>query len=347
MRNTLEFNSENFQIESKVISWMRFPLAMLVVFVHVPRTEGNLIEWVCSDAIASMAVPLFFVLSGFLYFINIDTESSPRDWYWRKTKSRLMSLGIPYLFWTLLPVLIFCIRKIVGMVIHHHGPGLLIDGLADMNFYAILWEAGNGGPENMVLWFIRDLITLSICTPFIWYFIKYCKWSSLVLILVASIFKIWIPAPGFSATSTLFYSIGAWCAIHRTSLFGICKQLFIPSVILTPIAIVLLKMGYIPLAVFNVVGIPLFVHTSYLLFNNQAKAPEIFATCSMFIYLTHCYIVESPKVWRLVHSIIPAAGFGEIVGYFFVPLMAIAILVPLNWILRKIAPKTMRLICGR
>ena len=165
MKECIAFNRENFQIESKVINWMRFPLAVLVVFVHVPRTNGNLIEWVWSDAIASMAVPLFFVLSGYLYFANIPQDSSPKDWYWRKTKSRLVSLGIPYFFWTLLPVIIFCIRKIVGMVIHHHGPELLIEGLSNMNFYAILWEAGNGGPENMVLWFLRNLLIISTFTP--------------------------------------------------------------------------------------------------------------------------------------------------------------------------------------
>ena len=95
MKDYFKNSSENFQIESKVISWLRFPIAMLVVFVHVPRAEGNLTEWIWSDAIASMAVPLFFVLSGYLYFINISQDASPNDWYWRKTKSRLLSIGIP------------------------------------------------------------------------------------------------------------------------------------------------------------------------------------------------------------------------------------------------------------
>ena len=76
-----------------------------------------------------------------------------------------MSLGIPYLFWALLPVMIFVVRKCVGMLIHWHGPSMLYKGLSMMNFYHILWEAGSGGPENMPLWFIRNLLILSVFTP--------------------------------------------------------------------------------------------------------------------------------------------------------------------------------------
>ena len=199
----------------------------------------------------------------------------------------------------------------------------------------------------MLLWFIRNLLIISIFTPPLYCFLKYLKYSSLPLLLSASIVNVWIPLPGFSAACTLVYAIGAWCAIHRISLFSICKVLFIPSIILTPISIVLLKMGYISLVVYNVVAIPLFVHSFYMLFNNRAKAPEIFTTCSMFIYLTHCYIIESPKVWSWVHRITPDNSWGELAGYFFVPLSAIAILIPLNWILRYLAPKTMRILLGR
>lgn len=165
MKECLQITPDNFQIESKVFNWMRFPLAVLVVFVHVPRQAGNLTEWIWSDTIASMAVPLFFVLSGFLYFYNIDHIEKPQEWYLRKTISRLKSIVFPYLFWVLLPALIFCIRKIVGMLIHWHGPDMLIEGLSQMNFYHILWEAGNGGPEQMQLWFLRNLLIINIFTP--------------------------------------------------------------------------------------------------------------------------------------------------------------------------------------
>lgn len=315
--------------------------------MHVPRQSGNLIEWLCSDVIASMAVPLFFVLSGYLYFQNIKEDSFPSDWYWKKTKSRFMSLGIPYLFWALLPVMIFVVRKCVGMLIHWHGPEMLLDGVKNMNFYHILWETGNGGPENLPLWFLRNLLIICIFTPPIWIFLKHLQVSSIPLLLAASLLNIWLPIPGFSATSTLFFSLGAWCAIHRFSIFAICQKLFIFSLILTPISIILMYFNHIPLTIFNIIAIPLFLHCAWLIFKNSKHAPTIIATSPMFLYLTHCYIVENHQVWEIIHKVLPETYIGELCGYFLVPSIAIAIIVSINWLLRKTAPKLMILICGR
>lgn len=69
MKEYLKTTPESFKIESKVIEWMRFPLVILVAFVHVPHKAENIIEWLWSDTIASMAVPLFFIISGFYIFI--------------------------------------------------------------------------------------------------------------------------------------------------------------------------------------------------------------------------------------------------------------------------------------
>jgi hypothetical protein len=344
MKEDLKISDKNFSIESKIINWMRFPLACLVVFVHIPTySADNIIEWLCSGVVASMAVPLFFILSGYLYFINIDEKATPIDWYWRKTKSRLKSLGIPYLFWALLPVM----YKLVGMLIHWHGPELLIADLSQLNLYHILWDINNSGPEYTVLWFIRNLLIISICSPIIWFFVKHLKYCILPILIALSILNIWIPFPGFSANSTLFFAIGAWCAIHRTSLFSICKLLFIPSVILTPIAIILLRLDCIPLVVFNVICIPLYVHGAWLLFHNKPEAPIIISSSPMFLYLAHCLIIESPSVWRVAYNILPTNGVGELIAYFSIPLVTIVVLILLNWLLRKIAPKSMQLICGR
>lgn len=183
--------------------------------------------------------------------------------------------------------------------------------------------------------------------PPIWYFLKYAKHISLPLLFTACFLSIWIPFPGFSAASTLFFSIGAWCSIHHFSLFAICQKLFIPSVILTPIAISLMFFGCIPLTLFNIIAIPLFLYCMWLLCKDGQRAPSIVATSPMFLYLTHCYIVENQKVWEIVHKILPKTYIGELCSYFLVPIVAIGIIILLHWLLRKIAPRMMLIICGR
>lgn len=348
MKENIKISSESFPIESKVIDWMRFPLAVLVVYVHTPRQADNLVEWIWSDAIASMAVPLFFVLSGFLYFLNVGDVNKPQAWYGKKTLSRIKSIAIPYVFWALLPVLVFCIRKIVGMVIHMHGPGLLIEGLTGINFYELLWDSGNGMPQYMQLWFLRDLFVLFLFTPIIGLFVKYAKYSSLPILLAANILNIWIPIPGFSASGTLFFAMGAWCAIHKVSMFKSCKYAFYPSMALALITMVLLRLHYIPLVVFNVCAVPLYMYGMWLIFSKESIKPMPIQTSStMFIYVAHGYIVENKHVWAMVHNVLPDNMCGELLGYFTIPLLAIIVLVAFHWILSKIAPKTMQIICGR
>ena len=173
--------------ESKVIDQMRLPLAILVVYVHTPRIEGNFVEWLWSDTIASMAVPIFFIISGYLYFWNVSSPDSPTEWYIQKTLSRLKSIGVPYIFWAILPITAYIFRKTIGMIIHHHGPEMLINGLSSFNFYHILWESGSGGPEQMSLWFLRNLLIIIFFTPLISIFLMKLKYSSLPILIVFSL----------------------------------------------------------------------------------------------------------------------------------------------------------------
>jgi|GEM_PF-6436059 len=176
---------------------------------------------------------------------------------------------------------------------------------------------------------------------------KYLKYSSLPILLLASFFNIWIDIPGFSATTTLFFGIGAYCAIHHISLIKISKMLFIPSLIFSLICVLLLFYNFIPLLVFNIVGLPMFIYLFYLLTHNNGSCPKVLSGSSMFIYVAHGYIVESPNVWGIVNRILPSNIIGNLVGYLLVPAFAITILVLLNFVLRKFVPHTMSIICGR
>ena len=121
-----------------------------------------------TSIIACCAVPLFFFISGYLYFNNIPLrgENSYSFSVWKqKSKNRVRSLLIPYLSWNLLVLLLFFIgQQIVG-----NSDALSKDGyklVADYSvidylkaFYAI---DSTGMPVDGPLWFIRDLFIVSI-----------------------------------------------------------------------------------------------------------------------------------------------------------------------------------------
>lgn len=85
------------ELQSKTISFIRFPLIVLIVYIHnqgmgTPLSDVsiswanfsdidayNLLRLVITDVIARAAVPAFFILSGYLFFFG-KTSFSRKIW---------------------------------------------------------------------------------------------------------------------------------------------------------------------------------------------------------------------------------------------------------------------------
>lgn len=106
--------SNNDAILSKTIMFLRFPLIIAVVLIHTNFngltmngtlwvSEGqfptyDLVYHVVSNELARIAVPLFFFISGFLFFYHSDFS---KEIYRKKLKKRIRTLLIPYMFYPL------------------------------------------------------------------------------------------------------------------------------------------------------------------------------------------------------------------------------------------------------
>ena len=99
----------NDTLLSKTISYLRFPLIVGVVFIHsnmlVVNIQGTIIrydKWPVvafimnqfSSVLADVCVPLFFFISGFLFFYNSDFS---KEIYIKKVKKRIKTLFVPYI----------------------------------------------------------------------------------------------------------------------------------------------------------------------------------------------------------------------------------------------------------
>ena len=79
-RQSSESIDEDY-VQSTVISNLRFPLIVLVVIFHLHGPEqfqngkfdiyNNIASLYGADGIAKIAVPAFFLISGFLFFHNL------------------------------------------------------------------------------------------------------------------------------------------------------------------------------------------------------------------------------------------------------------------------------------
>lgn len=305
------------QIQSQAIDIVRFPLAVMVVCIHTYFIESlNLqgteitMEGLMAPVIISLfsislthvAVPMFFVISGYLYFLNINDLS--KDIYLDKTKKRLISIIVPYLSWNVISLILSPSR---------------ISGLSLYDILLGFWGQGEGLlPWNGPLWFLRDLIIVQLLTPFIYITIKKTKYWFVGLLLLLLIVGILPTATSFGVTigSLVYFSIGAYLGIYHkefyTELYSKRKviiYLYIFSILVDWYIITTKNLGYQttlhPYSNFIhsctiIFGIPsLFLFASKLAkslkFSNQWKK---LASASMLIFCMH----------RLINSKISAMG---------------------------------------
>lgn len=217
---------------SQAISCLRLPLALLIVFGHSDILsfpiyshgeialfeQSNISIPVCffSLVLFGSAVPLFFMISGYLFFVKNDSFNT--SLYKSKLNKRLTTLLVPYLIWNLLYVL-FNI-----LIVAYKGGE--IDFLSQI---ISLWKmSGQPYPADPALWFVRDLMVCMILSPVIYYVIKrYFLFSPFIIILLS----LWLTDsfsdkifPGISISSCLFFSVGAFVGVKRMDITTILKK---------------------------------------------------------------------------------------------------------------------------
>lgn len=214
----------------ELIRILRMPLAFLVVLIHVSvpeswstQAEQGAIQFFRFFFLCPLAVPLFFLFFGFLFFR--ERELTRAD-YVRKLKSRVRTLLIPYLLFSLIGAGYIWGVKSFGFSRAAENPYNEIHNLWD--FFVFICKDGGGiGP----LWFLRHLFLVSLLSPLICFLIK--KIGVLFVLLLFS----WMATDGGSiySVSLFFWSAGAFIALSSTAT-RVINCSFLPLLILYPIS---------------------------------------------------------------------------------------------------------------
>lgn len=226
----------NQELQSRAIDVMRFPLAVMVVAIHTYFNESlNLRgaeipftgEWAhelitfFSIVLTDAAVPAFFVISGYLFFMKTIPDACKKyDWggYLFKIKRKCLTLLVPYFMWNL-------VAFIVEPMHYSKSITEVLTG-----FYGI-----NGhGPWDGPLWFMRDLFIMMLIAPAFEWGIKRLKWLlplALWFIYTSNCFGGNI-IPGLSYVSLAFFSIGGYLGIWQKNFIALIRQYRILIIIL-------------------------------------------------------------------------------------------------------------------
>lgn len=148
----------------------------------------------------------FFFISGFLFFLSNKS-------YLEKITARCHSLLVPYILWNTLVLTAFIVAFAIGYPQDINGKNMAELGWTD--YLRLFGDRGSYDNGNFVpilcpLWYIRNLIIMSIISPLLYYIIRYTR--ELFLIITAAW---WMTTPhnAFIPQTILFFSLGAYFAI--------------------------------------------------------------------------------------------------------------------------------------
>lgn len=356
------------ELLSKTITYLRFPLTVGVVFIHFNIADGFNISGIeygmnnpksyyylitfLSDVLPRIAVPLFFFISGFLFFYNTEFGF---DAYKKKLRSRMRTLLIPYLLWNVIAALWLSIRLLPCLSwLFPTAHNLPLD-FSLSAILAIFWNINNSlYPMDIPLWYVRDLIVTVLCVPIIYWFVK--RFGKCSVIILGLIWYIVQPLNlGHLCqliTAFFFFSWGAFYSINRLDFVKVFRKFSFAPLFYVPIAILdVLTKGNEYNCYIHMLGILLGVVaivniTSYLIEKHKVKVNAFLANASFFVFVLHyLFLNELGKViFKLMHQ--PESPYFGFFFYFLVPVITIIICLGLYIILNKYFPKMLAMLTG-
>lgn len=353
-------------VKSNTIEWLRFFCAVLIVLIHsvgVPVNGSDVVSYqngvydivriFFSEGVGRVAVPLFFLISGYLFFIGL--EEWDKDKWLKKLKRRGKTLLIPYLIWNVIAIvfafflLYFRSRSNGTEIPTAMGWYREIGGLRSF------WDATKGNyPYNYPLWFIRDLMVIVLVSPLIYQFVKRTKIIGLILLFIPYFFEKNPTIPGLSAEGFFFFSLGAYLSIHKLDFTEFFKKHWIIETCLAVPFLIAMVMTYGNNDVLweyvrkglTLFGCPATIGIVALLFErNRLKVHPTLSNSSFLIYAAHARIVL-PIVEGALGKVIPHNQIALIIGYFAEASITVAILVLCYYCLSRWIPKTFSFITG-
>lgn len=353
---------KNNTVASRTIEWLRFFCVTAVVFVHsrgAPLDGNDIIAWrfgvydiiriMISEGFCRVAVPIFFFISGYLFYLNLE------DWdgiIWRnKLKKRFTSLFIPYLLWNII-ALVF--DAAIHSSVLFKSEEIFLQWFKDQGGGLFIWDTGNGFPINTPLWFIRDLIVFVVVSPIIYEYVKKTRLFGLVSLYVLYFLFGGHRIPGFSAEGLFYFSCGAYYSLNRIDFTSLFRKYWIVSLCFAfPLLIsIIFTYGYDEIIYgyerrlftlfgsFSVIGI-----ASILMKKNWIKVHPLLTKSSFFIFAAHGTIVL-PLVLHFFSILFPENQMSLICMYFSAPILVIIILVLLYDLFSCWMPRTMGVLTG-
>jgi surface polysaccharide O-acyltransferase-like enzyme len=346
------------------LNLLRFPLIIGVVFIHSYNSTvglsggdvgvsqpGLVVDFLrnfISQGLARVAVPLFFLMSGYLFFYGFKWS---KESYWAKLRTRIRTLLIPFLFWNIATLLVFALaQSIPATQIYFSGKNPRIEGFSSFDYLnAIIGLTGD--PIAYQFWFVRDLIILVLLAPFVSITNKVAPFPFLSIVLMCWLVQSW-PVLAPSSEASLFFSLGAYLGSRERNLFVGDK--FGKIIVLLYVTLVTFDAFSINES-FNLylhkLGIILGILAALFLTKPVAKTQSLrtlllrLGSASFFVYATHEPLLMILK--KVLYKVIsPDTSYLILALYFFIPIVILVFTVVVYFVLAGLAPRFVSIVTG-
>lgn len=310
---------------SKVISVSRFPIIVGVVFIHaLIISNGTDLHYFLGNVVGRIGVPLFYIISGYLFFQRYDNSLKC---YKNKLKKRIFSLLVPYLMWNFIAYLVY------AFITHTMQPEDFVQ-----SFWVVNSKPGHS-PADGPLWFVRTLMMLSIISPVMYCLNKnkYTAFISLILLLL------WlIGCPGFNKGTIIGFTLfnaGAWLAIRNYDSY--IKEptisFFILSLFLY-LTIAFLDLQFKGIPWLHNIGILIGILVFFTL--PKIAVPNFFVNlggASFFLYCMHEPVLVCLQTLDVLHN----RG-----GYLLAIVITVSLCTTIFYLLKRLFPKVCGILAG-
>lgn len=160
---------------------------ILVLYIHsgfhADEIEGMMwndnVQTFVSGMMGRCAVPLFYVISGYLFFLKVPEGMKS---IYGKMKKRVGTLVVPYFIGCLFFVGFGVLMAVLPGVSKYMNSSMmpLFSKPVGEILRSIFYDAGNGSPCAFQLWFLRDLILIVATSPLWYLLLKHLRWILVV-----------------------------------------------------------------------------------------------------------------------------------------------------------------------
>ena len=201
-----------------------FVAIVLVVYVHAYQLPAHaatggtpaevlnrLIQNGVSNGLARVAVPLFFAVSGFLFFARAPADPGPA-WFRGQWRKRLRTLLVPYLAWSLIGLVLVAALQAAALEFLPAARGFFSQALLREDSPLDLLDRLFLHPVSYQLWFLRDLLVYTLASPAL--YVLAARAPRAGLATLAALWFADVDLKAVSAEGLLFFVSGAALAVH-------------------------------------------------------------------------------------------------------------------------------------